>query len=287
MTPRARVQHGPAHPDDDAPVDATASATSRIGIALAAGPEELRAGRPLLWVLPARRAADVVRLALPLPGAAVRRGVRAARRDRLEPRAPGWHVAPAPRGPARPHRSRSRAAPVHRLGRAALCRGGSRPRSASSRSSVSSGPASRTSRPRARLRHRTASFVSVHPVLVGAFLGVVVGAFAARDPRAAEARRRGSSRCSPPRPAGSSKSSSPASARRAWAARLAASPGARRPSAVSPTRRLANTAFAQKVHRDRSGPRSAAVLCYRAVVRRTGRPGGRGRRGRPPTACPR
>jgi GT2 family glycosyltransferase len=122
-----------------------------------------------------------------------------------------------------------------------------------------------------RLRHRTASFVSAHPVLVACFLGVIVGALAARHLLGPERLAGGALPAFPATPDGFFRELVSAYRTTALGGSLAASPALAGMGALSFVL-LRSTALAQKALLI-GGPALAAILCYRAAVRLLGRPG--------------
>ncbi len=122
-----------------------------------------------------------------------------------------------------------------------------------------------------RLRQRTASFVSVHPVLVAAFVAIVVGAFAFRSLLAPNVLMGGVLPVFPSSPSGFFHELVSGFRTTGLGGTLAASPALAALGGIS-TLTLAQTALAQKAIVV-VGPVIASVLCYRAVVRRTGRAG--------------
>ncbi len=268
MTPRARVQHGAAHPDDDRP--STHSVRyDQDRLALAAVLKNY-AFSTLAWVVPLGMVLTLVRLVF----------LSLARRfeEAYELLAAiGWNLSHLG-GTWRRRRVAQHARTVrdHTLGRFTASAGLHLPRWFQTAELIieeqrelgadePDEPASR------RLRHRTASFVSVHPVIVGAFLGVIVGAFAAL------------AILEPPKLMGGVLPMFPSSANGFFEAlvsgfrssglggALAASPALGVLGGVSYAS-FASTALAPKVLMI-LGPAMAIVLCYRAAVRRTGRPG--------------
>ena len=122
-----------------------------------------------------------------------------------------------------------------------------------------------------RLRHRTASFVSVHPVLVGSFLAVIVIAFAVRSLLGPSVLVGGAIPAFPATPNGFFQQLVSGFRATGLGGSLSASPALAVLGGISYAT-LGATAWAQKAIVI-AGPAVATVLCYRAVVRRTGRPG--------------
>ena len=124
---------------------------------------------------------------------------------------------------------------------------------------------------RRRLRHRTASLVSTHPVIVASFLGVLVGAVAARHIVAAAQLAGGALPAFPGTPAGFFGELVSAYRTTGLGGTLAASPALGGMGALSALL-LGSTALAQKVLLI-GLPAIGMVLCYRAAMRMTARPG--------------
>ena len=122
-----------------------------------------------------------------------------------------------------------------------------------------------------RLRHRTASFVSEHPVVVGSFLGVLVWGFAARSLVSPNPLVGGVLPVFPSTPGGFFAELVSGFRTTGLGGTAAASPGLAALGGISYAS-FVNTALAQKLIVI-VGPVLATVLCYRAVVRRTGKPG--------------
>jgi len=122
-----------------------------------------------------------------------------------------------------------------------------------------------------RLRDRTASLVGSHPVIVGSFIGIVLGAVAARGLLGPEALAGGVLPAFPARPAGFWAELISAYRTTPLGGPLAASPALGALGGLS-WLTLASTAIAQKVVLA-GAPVLAGVLTYRAAARLTGRPG--------------
>ncbi len=122
-----------------------------------------------------------------------------------------------------------------------------------------------------RLRHRTASFVSTHPVIVACFLGAIVGALAARHLYGPGRLAGGVLPAFPATPDGFFRELVSAYRTTGLGGSLAASPALAGMGGLSYLL-LGSTALAQKALLI-GGPALAAILCYRAAVRLTGRPG--------------
>ena len=269
MTPRARVQHGPAH-DDLAPEDDHSPRYVQDRNALASVLKNYGWGS-LLWVLPVGALLTLVRLLYLVSGAAVRRGLRAARRDRVERHARRWHVR---RGDER--RSAPDRCATTRCSRYTASAGLHLPRwfqtaerILEEQREVGEGDAGQPAA--LRLRHRTASFVSEHPVVVGSFLGVLVWGFAARSLVSPNPLVGGVLPVFPSTPGGFFAELVSGFRTTGLGGTAAASPGLAALGGISYAS-FVNTALAQKLIVI-VGPVLATVLCYRAVVRRTGKPG--------------
>jgi GT2 family glycosyltransferase len=123
----------------------------------------------------------------------------------------------------------------------------------------------------ARLRHRTVSFVSAHPVIVASFLGIVVGALSFRGVFGAGRLYGGAIPAFPTYASGFFAELISAYRTTPLGGNLAASPALAAMGGLS-TLLFGSTSLAQKVMVG-AGPALAAILCYRAAVRLTGRPG--------------
>ena len=122
-----------------------------------------------------------------------------------------------------------------------------------------------------RLRQRTVSLVSTHPVIVACFLGIVVGALAARGLFGSGRLYGGAIPAFPSSPSGFFAELVSAYRTTSLGGSLAASPALGLMGLLSELL-FANTSLAQKIMVG-AGPALAAALCYRAAVRLTGRPG--------------
>jgi hypothetical protein len=122
-----------------------------------------------------------------------------------------------------------------------------------------------------RLGHRTASFVSVHPVLVTSFIGLLVGVFAVRSILASPILVGGVIPAFPSTPNGFFQELVSGFRSTGLGGSLAASPALAALGAIS-YGSLASTSLAQKVVLI-GAPVLAVILCYRAAMRRTGKPG--------------
>jgi GT2 family glycosyltransferase len=125
--------------------------------------------------------------------------------------------------------------------------------------------------PSRRLRDRTASLVGSHPVIVGSFVGIVVGAVVLRGLLGGEALAGGVLPAFPARPSGFWAELISAYRTTLLGGSLAASPALGALGGLS-WLTLASTGLAQKAVLA-GAPVIAAILTYRAAVRLTGRPG--------------
>ena len=268
MTPRARVQHGPAHPDDDvAHVHSERYEQDRIALASAL---KIYSLVTLAWVLPLGVALTGIRLVF----------LALARRfeEAYEVLAAvGWNIRHLG-GTWRRRRAAQRARSIHdhALRRFTASAGLHIPRWFQTAERIleeqreldEDEPEASTPR---RLRNRTASFVSVHPVLVGCFVALVIGVFAVRS-LLAPAPLVGGVLSVFPSSAGSFFQELVSGFRSTGLGGTAsASPGLAILGALS-FAAFGNPELAQKAIVI-GGPAVASVLCYRAIVRRTGRPG--------------
>jgi GT2 family glycosyltransferase len=268
MTPRARVEHGPAHGDGRDEHDRPAH-DEEDRVALAATLKNYSVGS-LLWVVPLGILLTLVRLLF----------LALARRfeeDYALLGAVGWNIVHLGGTLRRRRRvQRHRATSDRRLRAFTASAGVHLPRWFHTAERIieeqheldemeASEPAS------TRLRHRTASFVTVHPVLVGCAFGVVVLAFGMRSLFIAGPLVGGAMPAFPSTPNGFFHEAVSGFRTTGLGGSLAASPALLALGGIS-VGALAHTALAQKVIVI-GGPVLAAALCYRAVVRRTGRPG--------------
>lgn len=122
-----------------------------------------------------------------------------------------------------------------------------------------------------RLRHRTASLFSTHPVLVTAFFALIVGALAVRHLFGPTSLAGGVLPAFPVSPGGFFHELTSGVRSTGLGGPLAASPAIGLLGGLS-TVLLGSTALAQKLVLA-SGPILAAILAYRAAVRLTGQPG--------------
>ena len=123
----------------------------------------------------------------------------------------------------------------------------------------------------ARLRQRTVSLVSAHPVIVASFLGIVVGSLAAKGLFGSGRLYGGAIPMFPAYPSGFFEELVSAYRTTQLGGSLAASPALGLMGGLSGLL-FASTSLAQKAMVGAS-PALAAILCYRAAVRLTGRPG--------------
>jgi GT2 family glycosyltransferase len=270
MTPRARVAHRPAHGDRPADAEGERSAHAEEDrVALAATLKNYSVWS-LLWAIPLGVVLTLVRL------------VFLALARRFEEAyellgSIGWNVAHLGGTLRRRRRvQRHRKTSDRRLRQFTTSAGLHLPRWFHTAERIieeqreldavdADAPAS------TRLRHRTASFVSVHPVLVGCALGAVVFGFAVRSFLVAGPLVGGAIPAFPSTPNGFFAEAVSGFRTTGLGGSLAASPALMALGGIS-VASLAHTALAQKVIVI-GGPILAAALCYRAVVRRTGRPG--------------
>jgi GT2 family glycosyltransferase len=268
MTPRARVQHGPAH-DDVAPDDDHSPRYLQDRNALASVLKNYGWGS-LLWVLPLGALLTIVRL---LYLCLARRFEEAY--ELLA--AIGWNITHAG-GTFQRRRQAQRARSVrdHALSRYTASAGMHLPRWFQTAERILEQQrevgADEAGQPAAqRLRHRTASFVSEHPVVVGSFLGALVWGFAARTLVSPNPLVGGVLPVFPLSPGGFFAELVSGFRTTGLGGTAAASPGLAALGGISYAS-FVNTALAQKLIVI-VGPVLATVLCYRAVVRRTGKPG--------------
>jgi GT2 family glycosyltransferase len=268
MTPRARVHHGPAHPDADEDLEHTTRyVQDRDALATVL---KNYAWPTLLWVLPLTLALTVVRLLFLVIGRRFEEAFELLASI-------GWNVTHLG-GTLRRRRTAQRARTVrdHSLRRYTASAGLHLPRWFQTAERIleeqrelgeedAGRPASQ------RLRRRTASFVSVHPVLVAAVVGAIVWAFAVRSLLSPSVLVGGVLPAFPGSPNGFFRELVSGFRSTGLGGSAAASPGLAVLGALSSVS-LGSTALAQKVIVI-SGPIVAAVLCYRALRRRTGSPG--------------
>jgi GT2 family glycosyltransferase len=270
MTPRARVQHGPAHDDVDPDDDDTRSpryVQDRNALASVLKNYSLPS---LLWVLPVGTLLTLLRLLYLSVGRRFEEAFELLA-------ALGWNVTHLG-GTLRRRRETQRARSVrdHALTRYTASAGLHLPRWFQSAERILEEQREfgeeDAGRPAAqRLRHRTASFVSEHPVVVGAFIGAVVWGFAARALVSPNPLVGAVLPVFPSAPGGFLSELVSGYRTTALGGTAAASPALAALGGISYVS-FVNTTLAQKLIVI-VGPALATVLCYRAVVRRTGKPG--------------
>jgi GT2 family glycosyltransferase len=268
MTPRARVQHGPAHDDGEEDLEHTERyRQDRDALATVL---KVYSWPTLLWVLPLALALTVVRLLFLVIG------------RRLEEAwellaAIGWNVTHLG-GTLRRRRvaQRSRTVRDHALRRYTASAGLHLPRwfqtaerILEEQRELGEGDVDRPTSQ--RLRRRTASFVSIHPVLVASFVGAIVWAFAVRSLVSPAILVGGVLPVFPASPDGFFHELASGFRTTGLGGTAAASPGLAILGALS-FASFGSTALAAKVIVI-GGPIVASVLCYRAIRRRTGSPG--------------
>jgi GT2 family glycosyltransferase len=269
MTPRARVQHGPAHddvdPDDDAPSPRYVQDRNALTSVL-----KNYSAPSLLWVLPLGALLTIIRLLFLCLGRRFEEAYELLA-------AIGWNITHAG-GTLRRRRETQRARSVrdHALSRYTASAGLHLPRWFQTAERIleeqrefGEGDAGRPAAQ--RLRHRTASFVSEHPVVVGAFVGGIVWGFAARALVSPNPLVGAALPSFPQTPGGFFAELVSGYRTTGLGGTDAASPGLAALGGISYLS-LVNTTLAQKLIVI-VGPVLATVLCYRAVVRRTGKPG--------------
>src|SRR3954453_13462230 len=269
MTPRARVQHGPAHDDVDPNDDARSARYVQDRNALAAVVKNYSLAS-LLWVLPLGALLTLLRLLYLSVGRRFEEAYELLA-------AIGWNITHAG-GTLRRRRETQRARSVrdHALTRYTASAGLHLPRWFQSAERILEEQREfgeeDAGRPAAqRLRHRTASFVSEHPVVVGAFIGAVVWGFAARALVSPNPLVGAVLPVFPSAPGGFLAELVSGYRTTALGGTAAASPALAALGGISYVS-FVNTTLAQKLIVI-VGPALATVLCYRAVVRRTGKPG--------------
>jgi GT2 family glycosyltransferase len=267
MTPGARIEHGPAHGDtDDGLAHSHHAEEDRVALAAALKNYGLFS---LLWVVPVGIALAVVRL---LFLALARRFEEAY--ELLG--AIGWnlvHIGSTLR--RRRAVQRARRVPDRQLRHFTTSAGLHLPRWFHTAERIIEeqrelGDSEADAPTSARLRHRTASFVSVHPVLVGCGIGGVILAFAARSLLVPGPLMGGAMPTFPSSPTDFFHELVSGFRTTGLGGSLAASPALAALGGIS-VGALGNTVLAQKVIVI-VGPVIAGVLCYRAVARRTRRP---------------
>ncbi len=270
MTPRARVQHGPEHEDVD-PLDDDARSARYIQDRNALASVLKNYSLPsLLWVLPVGTLLTLVRLLYLCLGRRFEEAYELLAGI-------GWNITHLG-GTLRRRRDTQRARSVrdHALSRYTASAGLHLPRWFQTAERILEEQREvgeeDAARPAAqRLRHRTASFVSEHPVVVGAFVGVLVWGFSARALVSPNPLVGAVLPAFPSAPGGFFSELVSGFRTTGLGGTAAASPGLAALGGISYLS-LVNTALAQKLIVI-VGPALATVLCYRAVVRRTGKPG--------------
>ncbi|MEP6759362.1 MAG: glycosyltransferase, partial [Actinomycetota bacterium] len=268
MTPRARVQHGPPHGDGDEPLERSERAEQdRVGVTRVL---KNYAWVTLLWVIPLGILLTLVRLVYLALGRRFEEAFELLR-------AVGWNFTHIT-GTIRRRRSvqRARAIRDHALRHFTASAGLHIPRWFQTAERILEEQRelgeSEADRPVSqRLRHRTASFVSIHPVIVGCAVAAIVGAFAIRALLAPSVLVGGVIPVFPSSANGFFQALVSGFRATGLGGSAAASPGLAALGGISYAT-LASTALAQKAIVI-AGPVVAAVLAYRATVRRTGRPG--------------
>jgi len=269
MTPRARAQHGPAHDDVDAADDERSPRYTQDRNALAAVLKNYSLVS-LLWVLPVGTLLTLVRLLYLCLGRRFEEAYELLA-------AIGWNITHFG-GTLRRRRETQRARTVrdHALSRYTASAGLHLPRWFQTAERIleeqrefgdddAEGPAA------LRLRHRTASFVSEHPVVVAGFLGALVWGFAARALVSPDPLVGAVLPSFPAAPGGFFTELVSGYRTTGLGGTAAASPGLAALGGISYAS-FVSTTLAQKLIVI-VGPVLATVLCYRAVVRRTGKPG--------------
>jgi GT2 family glycosyltransferase len=268
MTPRARVQHGPAHGDiDEEPEHTERYTQDRDALATVL---KNYSWPTLLWVLPLSLVLTVVRLLFLVIGRRLEEAYELLA-------AIGWNVTHIG-GTLRRRRAaqRSRAVRDHALRRYTASAGLHLPRWFQTAERILEEQrelgGSEVGRPTSqRLRRRTASFVSVHPVLVASFLGAIVWVVASRSLASPAVLVGGALPVFPASPGGFFRELVSGFRTTGLGGSAAASPGLAVLGAISSIT-FASTALAQKAIVI-GAPVVAAILCYRAIRRRSGSPG--------------
>ena len=268
MTPRARVQHGPAHRDtDQVPAHSERAEQDRISLARVL---KNYSWVTLIWVIPVGTLLTIVRLLFLSLGRRFEEAYELLTSI-------GWNIAHLG-GTWRRRRAVQRARTVrdHALHHFTASAGLHIPRwfqtaerILEEQRELGAGEADRPVSQ--RLRHRTASFVSVHPVLVGCFVAAIVGAFAVRALLTPAVLVGGVIPAFPSSPNGFFQALVSGFRGTGLGGSAAASPALAALGGIS-FATLTNTPLAQKAILI-AGPAVGAVLAYRAIVRRTGRPG--------------
>jgi GT2 family glycosyltransferase len=268
MTPRARVQHGPAHEDRNEDPDHTERyRQDRDALATVL---KIYAWPTLLWVLPLALALTVVRLLFLVIGRRLEEAYELLA-------AIGWNITHLG-GTLRRRRAAQRARTVrdHALRRYTASAGLHLPRWFQTAERILEeqrelGEEDVGAPTSQRLRRRTASFVSVHPVLVASLVGGLVWAFAARSLVSPSVLVGGVLPMFPGSPDGFFHELASGFRTTGLGGSAAASPGLAVLGALS-FASFGSTSLATKVIVV-GGPVVASVLCYRALRRRTGSPG--------------
>jgi GT2 family glycosyltransferase len=268
MTPRARAEHGPAHSDTDEVAEHTERyVQDRDGLTAVL---KNYAWPTLLWVVPLFLALTVVRLIFLAVGRRFEEAYEVLA-------AIGWNVAHLGGTLARRRSAqRARTVPDRALRRFTASAGLHLPRWFQTAERILEEQrelgAEDAGQPTSqRLRHRTTSFVSVHPVLVASFVGVVIWGFAVRSLLAPGVLAGGTLPIFPATPDGFFRELVSGFRTTGLGGTAAASPGLAVLGAISAIS-FGSTALAQKAILI-VGPALATVLCYRATRRRTGSPG--------------
>jgi GT2 family glycosyltransferase len=268
MTPRARVQHGPEHEDDDVRSEATERyRQDRDALATVLKNYSVPT---LAWVLPLALGLTFVRLVFLVIGRRLEEAYELLQ-------AIGWNITHLG-GTLRRRRiaQRARVVPDHALHRYTASAGLHLPRWFQTAERILEEqrelgeddvgqPASQ------RLRRRTASFVTVHPVLVASIAGAIVWAFAVRSLLSPSVLVGGVLPVFPAAPDGFFHELASGFRATGLGATAAASPALALLGAISVVS-FGSTAVAAKLIVV-GAPVVACVLCYRAVRRRTGSPG--------------
>jgi GT2 family glycosyltransferase len=264
MTPRARVQHGPEHGDaDDVRAHTERYVQDRDALAAVLKNDTWVT---LLWVVPLGAALTLVRLLFLTIGRRLEEAYELLASI-------GWNLTHLV-GTLRRRRLAQRARTVrdHPLRRFTASAGLHLPRWFQTAERILEEQRELSEedvgRPTSeRLRRRTASFVSVHPVLVGAFLGLLIWIFAARSLLSPTVLVGGALPVFPASPLEFLRELASGFRSTGLGGSAAASPGLAVLGGLSYVS-FGSTALAQKVIVI-AGPVVASVLCYRAVRRRT------------------
>ena len=269
MTPLARVRRRAAAPVEEGPSPGRRNARSMEDRAAITAVLKNYSLLSLLWVLPLSLALGVVRVIYLLLGRRFEEAYDLAA-------AWGWNVAHLPGTLVRRRRvQKARRVKDRKLRRFMESAGLRLPRWFQTAERIweeqrgleddEEQPASQ------RLRQRTASFVGEHPVIVGSFLGLVVGGLAIRGLLSADPLAGGVLPSFPGHAAGFFAELDSAYRTTPLGGSLPASPALAAMGGLS-TLLFGNMSLAQKVML-MGAPVLAAVLMYRAASRLTGRPG--------------